>query len=160
VPHSSIEHHRRLLFLLSSTKTQLHPAEPLTRPKGPEVNSSVAECATGQSIPDRSSPTAHCQTNPSPLGTSLARERASHSNRRSASTSSTGGSSPSATVRNSPYRCPRNSRARAKTASASALVEGFRWAFYAGAVLAVLGALIQAKASGDGEPRSGHAARG
>jgi hypothetical protein len=40
------------------------------------------------------------------------------------------------------------------------LVEGFRWAFYAGAVLAVLGALIRAKASGDGEPRSGHAARG
>jgi hypothetical protein len=47
----------------------------------------------------------------------------------------------------------------------AALVEGFRWAFYAGAVLAVLGALtalalIRAKASGDGEPRSGHAARG
>src|SRR5215212_11944241 len=39
----------------------------------------------------------------------------------------------------------------------AALVEGFRWAFYAGAALAVLGALaavvlIRARASGDGEP--------
>jgi len=39
----------------------------------------------------------------------------------------------------------------------TALVEGFRWAFYAGAALAVLGALaavvlIRARASGDGEP--------
>jgi len=45
----------------------------------------------------------------------------------------------------------------------AALVEGFRLAFYAGAVLAVLGVLtvlvlIRAKAAG--EPRSGHAARG
>jgi EmrB/QacA subfamily drug resistance transporter len=41
----------------------------------------------------------------------------------------------------------------------AALVEGFRWAFYAGAALAVLGALvalmlIRTKASGDGEPRA------
>ena len=39
----------------------------------------------------------------------------------------------------------------------AALVEGFRWAFYAGMALAVLGALIalvliRAKAAGDGEP--------
>jgi EmrB/QacA subfamily drug resistance transporter len=41
----------------------------------------------------------------------------------------------------------------------AALVEGFRWAFYAGAALAVLGALvalmlIHTKVSGDGEPRA------
>jgi hypothetical protein len=39
----------------------------------------------------------------------------------------------------------------------AALVDGFRWAFYAGAALAVLGALvalmlIRTKASDDGEP--------
>jgi hypothetical protein len=44
----------------------------------------------------------------------------------------------------------------------AALVEGFRWAFYAGAALAVLGALmalmlIRAKAAGDSESRApGH----
>jgi hypothetical protein len=43
--------------------------------------------------------------------------------------------------------------------SDAALVEGFRWAFYAGAALAVLGALaamvlIRAKASGAGKPRA------
>jgi hypothetical protein len=47
----------------------------------------------------------------------------------------------------------------------AALVEGFRLAFYAGAVLAILGVLtvlvlIRANAAGDGEPCSGHAARG
>jgi hypothetical protein len=41
----------------------------------------------------------------------------------------------------------------------AALVEGFRWAFYAGAALAVLGALtalvlIHARVSGAGEPRA------
>jgi bacteriorhodopsin len=40
----------------------------------------------------------------------------------------------------------------------AALVEGYRWAFYAGAALAVLGALvalmlIRAKAAGNGESR-------
>src|SRR5215207_361935 len=46
-------------------KSQLHPAQPLTRSRGPEVNSSVAECATGQSIPAKSSPSAHFHSNPS-----------------------------------------------------------------------------------------------
>ena len=49
---------------------------------------------------------------PSPLGTSFPRERASHSNRRNASTPSSGGSLPSATARNTSYSCPRNPRAR------------------------------------------------
>jgi hypothetical protein len=83
VPQSSIEHHRRLLFLLSSTKSQLHL----------------------------------------PLA--------------AARTDSVGTVQP----------------------SDAALVEGFRWAFCAGAALAVLGALaamvlIRAKASGVGKPRA------
>src|SRR4026209_1716595 len=80
-PQSSIEHHRRLRFLLSSTNTKRHEAQPLTRSRGPSVTSFSAAWVMGQSGRPRSWSSAQLQRYWPSAGTSRPWERASASSR-------------------------------------------------------------------------------
>ena len=101
VPQSSIEHQRRLRFLLSSRKWNRHAAHPLTRSSGPSISSVDAAWMTGHSGRARSPSFAQLQANPPSTGTRSACVNASASSLWSRAIVRSGGGMPRAIASNS-----------------------------------------------------------